>query len=77
MKCNQSAAKKAMQFNASQHKRHENSRPPARAHHSRSSSRSMWVNNPVSMVDASIITREHDGNHENYKLAADHHNAKD
>src|SRR5208282_4920555 len=56
MKRNQSVAKKAMQFNASQYNRHEKSRPPARAHHSRSSSCSIWVKNPVSRVDDSIIT---------------------
>ena len=56
MKCNQPPAKKAVQFNASQNNRHKNSRHPARAHHSRSSSCSMWVNSPVSRVDDSIIT---------------------
>src|ERR1700722_4278211 len=54
--CSQLAAKKATQFKASQASMQDISKPPARAHHSRSSSCSIWVSNPVSRTEASIIT---------------------
>ena len=72
MKCNQSLAKNATLFNANQHNRHANSRPPARAHHSRSSSRSMWVNNPVQQSRCQHHHHEHDGDDQNHKVLADH-----